>query len=175
MLKLTTLAALVAVAWPSIGARAQESVTPITLTDTFVEVCNTAMSNLKLSLASLKASGWQATYGDQSDDSFIYVDLRSPDGSVFAKIEKYDFRQGQFEQCTVGAYAQFKEKDLAAVLSHFPSAKGKVIPVAEGGFAALWLLTDQKQFTSLNVLSDSRAARIVTMRTNYLGPSETQP
>ena len=151
-------------------AHGQEAVTPQFLTDTFLEVCQTALKNYGHSVSSLLSAGWRMASSVQKDDPFQSAELMNPDRSIRATLQKFEFGPGTFEQCGVEGYAQFSQADIADMLKHFPSAKGKTVANKNGSHSGLWLLTDQLSFTSLNIIYNEHAASIVTMRTSYSGP-----
>jgi hypothetical protein len=159
---------------PVSAAHGQEAVTPQFLTNTFMEVCQTALDDFENAVRSLLGAGWQSPARTQKNDKFQSLDLLSPDRSVRAHLQRFDFGPGTFEQCSVEGYAKFSEADIAETLKRFPSATGRMVTNKNGSHSGLWLLTDQPTFTSLNILYNEHAASMITMRTTYSGPSGVQ-
>jgi hypothetical protein len=152
----------------------QEAVPPQLLADTFIEVCQTAFADYQHAVSSLLTAGWQTAPSSQQDDQLQSLELVNPDRSIKASLQNFAFGPGTFEQCAVEAYASFSEADVAEALKRFPSAKGKILTNNNGSHSGLWLLTDQPNFTSLNIIYDEHAASIITMRTSYAGPAGVQ-
>jgi hypothetical protein len=155
-------------------ARSQETITPQSLTEAFVDVCQTALKDFDHEAASLLSSGWQEQTGSHNDETFRYRTFLSREKSVQATLQKFDFEQGTFEQCGVEGYAKFTQANINETLKLFPAAKGKILRNQNGSSSGLWLLTDQPTFTTLNILFNDRAAHIITMRTTYSGPSKVE-
>jgi hypothetical protein len=149
-------------------ASAQESVTPLDLVEHFKDVCTPIMQNFVSAVGNFENSGWQLQKSQTESKSFFSGQLFSPDGNYTFDIQSYNFSRGTFTQCGAFAYSNLLIADLEQIKSSFARTEGSIVHFAEDGFSALWMLPEENDFTSLNVISQNKKARIIMMRTTYL-------
>jgi hypothetical protein len=165
MVKAVTRALILGACLLASPAQSMESVAPSLLVKTFLDVCPASLKGFFATQVSLVRGGWKIARNEENTHAFTHTLLVSPDENIFAEFQHLDFEPGLFDSCMVFALSEIKQSDSIALLESFPSAKGKLIPGQGEYFSGMWLLADQKEFTSISLRKQKNLASIEMLHT----------